>query len=246
MSFIAGPYAWTFGGRPLGTLELAASVNIRKLGRPIVADAFAGQQIDHIQTGLIASVDMIFQEADAPGVQLLLDTFSGTKLGRLGKLGCPGLEASANVLCGERLSLATCASPNVLIAYRAAIPPEYDIRLLYGSDLRQVPIRFQLYPYEREIGSGTLQVFEELDAKPEDTTKDGALGMPAYLQTIGASTGTTSTMTALGIGTLYTGQLFNVSDTFYEWDPFATSGSFEPDDKTNPGVDPGYWVPYTG
>lgn len=246
MSFISGPYAWTFGGRPLGTLEVAADVNIRKLGRPIVADAFGGQQIDHIQVGLTGTIDMIFQEADAPGVELLLATFSGGKFGQLGKLGCPGLEASANVLCGERLSIAECASPAVVIAYRAAIPPDYDIRMLFGSELRNVPIRFQLYPYERSIGSGTLQVVEFLDGKPADVTKAAALGMPAYLQTIGASTGTTDTMTALGLSTLYSGQLFNVSDTYYVWDPTATSGLFEPDDKTNPGSDPGYWVAYTG
>lgn len=245
MSFVAGPYAWTFAGRPLGVVEDGVQLTIRKLGAPVVADAFGGQPVDYIQQGLIGSMDVVFQEFDALGVQYLLDTYSGASFGQIGNLGCPGVDISANVLCGERLPFANCTSPNVIIAYRAAIPPDFDLSLLFGSRLRNVPVRFNLYPYEREIGSDNLHIVELLSAKPGSTSFGSAASIKQYLAAKSSTTGTSSAMTALPIGNLYTSQLFNVGGVVYQWSPLATSGAFEPDDKSNPGVDPGYWVIWT-
>lgn len=50
-------------------------------------------------------------------------------------------------------------------------------------------------------------------------------------------------LTALPMAGLTNGQgVYLDNGDVYTWDSSATSGQEEPDDKANPGVDPGYWI----
>ncbi len=55
-------------------------------------------------------------------------------------------------------------------------------------------------------------------------------------------------LTALEINDLSNGEIRGVEDVrkVYQWQENATTGDLEPDDKGNPGVDPGYWIDITG
>jgi hypothetical protein len=190
MSFISGPYRWTFtpetGIRlPLGITEDAPSLRYSQNGIPINADAYGGNPIDAIYTGMTAFIGFVFQEWDETGVQHLLSTPGGV-MGQLGSLGCPFIDKQAGVLIGERLPFADCAEPEIFIAYRASMAPNQEIELSFGgSRLRQVPIVLQLYPYARTVGTNpneTVHVFELLDALPvPNPLKSHATSLANYI-----------------------------------------------------------------
>lgn len=190
MSFVSGPYKWTFNvgttRQPLGITEDAPALRYMHNGVPILADAYGGNPIDAIYTGMTGMIGFVFQEWDAVGLQALLSRPGGI-MGRFGELGCPFIEKQADVLIGQRLPFADCVTPEYFIAYRAAILPNNEIEIFFGgSRLRQVPIVFQLYPYARDTDAtggtpDTVQIFELLASLPANITKTGATSLATFI-----------------------------------------------------------------
>ena len=158
MGFTAGPYRWTFGGQPLGIVEDAPRLQFSYQGQPINSDIVGGGPIDYIFTGLTGTLELVFQEFTSAGVQLMLKALSG-QIGKFANLGCPIVNASADVLHGVAIDAAQCltgaGSGRTFVAFRAAIAPNQPIDWTMGGRLRQVSARFSLFPYARE-GMNTI------------------------------------------------------------------------------------------
>lgn len=181
MSFISGPYRWTFAGESLGITETAPLLRYTQNGVPIIADAAGGLPIDAIFTGLTGFMGFTFQEWDADGIQELLAR-PGGQIGQYTNIGCPFIDAQADVLIGTRIPFAACVSPDIFIAYRASVVPNQEIELAFGgSELRRVPIVLQLYPYARPETVHIFELIENIDDMPEDVTKSGATSLATYI-----------------------------------------------------------------
>ena len=168
MPFIAGPYAWTFSGLNLGVIAEAPILTIGNNSAPITADVWGGQEVDSIYLGKTASLEFIFQEWDAPGVQAILQMFSGGgNIGSMVRLGCP-MSNEADVLWGQRIGSGTpCGAKYAhFLAYRATLASNTPLAFNLGQELRSLPVRFELQPYELEKGTGSLHVFHFQDALP--------------------------------------------------------------------------------
>jgi len=193
MTFIAGPYLWhwgaaTPGGSPLslGTLAEAPLLSYQDNTVDITADYWGGQAIDGIYQGKTGTLEMICQEWDAPGVQAALKSFSGTLdgIGSMNLLGCPIVSSVSDVLYAQLIDNATgtCGTPAQFVAYRAALEPNNQVSFTLGLTLRQVPLRFTLYPYERGGTQGfpNFHVFEFNDTT-SIPTRAQACELPAYI-----------------------------------------------------------------
>jgi hypothetical protein len=191
MSMIAGPYKWRFGANSLGIVANAPEVEWVNHSQPITADAWGGQEIDGINLGKTGILEMVFQEYDALGVVDVLQSFSGTtgQPGGMGNLGCTFAELEADVLWGQAIDPANnCASPDQFVAYRAIVAPDTPIRHTLGWTLKQIPIRFTLYPYRRnnnfyiyETGNAIWNAGPPITGAP---LKSDAQGIAAYLNSI--------------------------------------------------------------
>lgn len=205
--FAASPYNWSFAGLPLGSTASEPILTPTVRGQPITADQLGGMDVDYIRQGVSATLEIVLQEANSTGVQLVLSRFGVD--GKISGIGCPMGEQFADVLCAEVVPYASCVDPNsaAWISYRAALAPNSPIPRGLGSNLQQVPLRFQLYPYLR---NDEYHVFEFLASKPigSDASRYGALNID--------NTESTSFLGALSFSALALANGTGVEGTFYK------------------------------
>jgi len=110
-----------------------------------------------------------------------------------------------------------------------------------------------VYPSNISCAAGVIEQFKGRIRvfQPAEATKTEFMRVPVTvlvdgnvsMQCLGQTVVDIAAMTALAIGTLTTGDHVRLDNgDVYRWDAAATSGDEEPDDKANPGVDPGYWI----
>ena len=155
MSFIAGPYTWTFGTSggpvgsvaPLGVTEDGPSLEFSAQVDPIIGDNLGGSMQDGIYRGGDCFIDMVLQEYNAAGARFAFYPWNTA----FGTIGCVGalLSAYADQLVATPLN-PTCTGAGTLVftGFKAVLAPNFPIRILMGSRLRNVPIRMQLLPYD--------------------------------------------------------------------------------------------------
>ena len=168
MSFVAGPYAWTLGSAggpvgsvvPLGITEDAPNLEIATQGDPIIGDNLGGSMQDGVFRGGDCYFDAVLQEYDAALTAKALYPYAA----EFGAVGCVGalLSNYADELIGTPLNpTCTTTGTNLFTGFKAVLALNFPIRLLMGSRLRNVPIRFQLLPYD---DAGTTRWFKFADA----------------------------------------------------------------------------------
>lgn len=168
MSFIAGPYTWTYGTQSgpmggtytLGITEDTATLEYSGAG----VDPIRGDNLgDVIQDGVFRGgnyyLELVLQEYNLPAARHCFHPWTGT----FGEVGIVGslLSAYADVIQATPLSpLSTLGteSTKILYIYKAVLAPGFSIRHLFGSRLRNVPVRFLLLP----VLVGTSQRFFSL------------------------------------------------------------------------------------
>jgi len=144
MTFVAGPYTVTYDGDSLGILEDAAPLDILNSQIEITGDNEGDTIQDTITRGNRLYLEMVLQEFDAAGAAAAFWPWSATfgVLGQVGRLGTGiALPLVLTAVAG------TTATPATITCSKALLAPNFNVRTLIGTRLRQVPIRFLLFPY---------------------------------------------------------------------------------------------------
>lgn len=163
MSFIAGPYSWTYGTPagpvgavyPLGTIEDAPSLELSNEIDPITGDNLGAAIQDGIYRSGPCFFNLVLQEYNLASARYCFQPWATN----FGDVGCVGglLSTYADALVGTPLSpLCTLGGIalegyKVITFYKAVLAPGFPIRLLFGSRLRNVPLRFAILPYEVDV-----------------------------------------------------------------------------------------------
>ena len=159
-TFVPGEYVFSHGGNALGLIQSdGPRLKFTPHSRPVSDTAIYGDtKIDGIYRGQDVQVLVTFKEWTA-----IIRTaiwpygaagFDGT-LGQIGRLD--SALASVILLTAASNSPAAAAnSPATLQANLGIIAPENEIDILMGPDERNIPVLFDLLPYD---ASGTIRHF---------------------------------------------------------------------------------------
>ena len=150
MSFISGPYNWTWNDVSLGIVEDAPEV-AAQLGDEVITGDNLGDSIQGIiDRGGNVFLTFIFQEWDLakkafwPGAADA-NSFDVSKVGGLRPTG---------VLKGTAIT-GSLVTPKLWTAPRATIAPGFNVRYQLGSRLRNVPVTVLCMPSVRVSESAT-------------------------------------------------------------------------------------------
>lgn len=156
-TFAPGYYTQTLDGDDCGLVEGVRRLRRRFKWEPIRADKWGDTTIDGVYRGGDAFLSVVFKEWKAPVKTKISNMFVPADLGAVGEVGelittfCKPI-----VLTAQAGSPAAAAGPASLTASLAILAPDNDLELLMGNLQRDVPVLFQLIPYD---DSGTLRWF---------------------------------------------------------------------------------------
>jgi hypothetical protein len=149
--FVAGPYRATFNGVDLGVTQRGFELEHTFLEEIIQGDHLGESAVDSVYLGGDVFVNAVLQEADLNSVRAAIWPFS-TVEGRVGRVGRTYVDVALplvlTVLTGSR---AATAGPNTITLPLAVIAGGNTIRRLYGSHLRNIPMRWRAYPRFAEV-----------------------------------------------------------------------------------------------
>lgn len=154
MGFIAGPYTVTYNAKALGIVEDAPALEFTNSVDRITGDNLGDSLQDGVYRGGNCFIDMVLQEFNAAGA---LEAFwpwsdDAGEVGIIGKL-LNDFDAALVLTAVAGTSAAAVGGWSPFTATHAVLAPGFPIRLLFGSRLRNVPIRFQLLPYDSGGGN---------------------------------------------------------------------------------------------
>lgn len=156
-TFAPGYYAQTFDGDDCGLVEGVRRLRRKFFWEPIKADKWGDTTIDGVYRGGDVFLSVVFKEWKAPIKTKICNMFVPADFGAVGEVG----ELITNfakviVLTAQAGSPAATAGPATLTANLAIVAAGNDMELLMGNLQRDVPVLFQLLPYD---DSGTLRHF---------------------------------------------------------------------------------------
>ncbi len=151
--FVAGPYNANYNSASLGVTQDGWELEYTFAGDPITGDNLGDSVQDHVYRGGNVFWSSVLQEWNLSSVKLAYWPFH-TIFGRVAEVGCNVLIASSGMAAGLVLSVpagsacrAASAGPTTITVRHAIHAIGTPIRQLFAARLRQVPIRFQAYPY---------------------------------------------------------------------------------------------------
>lgn len=144
MSFIAGPYTVTYDSNTIGIVEDAPSFEVTPAIDPIVGDNMGDSVQDGVYRGGNFFVDMVLQEYNQAGGKAAFWPYHAT-FGVIGVLGTL-LSSYAKALVFTAVA-GTTATPSTVTFTKAVLAPGFPVRTLWGTRLRNVPIRLQALPF---------------------------------------------------------------------------------------------------
>jgi hypothetical protein len=156
--FLAGPFTATYNAKALGQSAQGFFLSHEFFKRLITGDAMAQTPQDAIYQGraVFAEYDLI--EAASAGIVDLIDPYASTigtplTVGPIGTLdvgwaSSPSYAGRAKqlVLTAVAGSAAASGGPASITLPLSILAEGYPVRVLYGPDLRNVPIRQRIYP----------------------------------------------------------------------------------------------------
>jgi len=151
MTFIAGPYTWTFNSNSLGIMEDAPALEHTNAGANISGDNLGDSIQDSVYRGGNLFVNVVLQEWDLTACQEAFAPWATA--GDKGLVGQPGklFSSWAAPLIGTVVT-GTTATPALVNFKKAVIAPGFSVQQLLGTRLRQLPIRFLILPYADASG----------------------------------------------------------------------------------------------
>lgn len=143
--FAPGYYSMTYDGDDMGLVEGVRRLRRRANAQMITTDKYG--LVDGVYKGGECFLAMTFKEWNAD-IQAALWPF-GADIGEMGLNGrlLTGM-AKAIVLTAEAGTPAATLGPATITANLAILAPENDVEVILGNEQRDVPVLFQLFPYE--------------------------------------------------------------------------------------------------
>ena len=170
---IAGPYAWTYGGNPLGVIEDAVVARFVTSEEVVVGDNLGDTIQAMINRGHNAYLDFVFQESDLAAVldaiwpYAVLAGANDIVPGKMGAANEPsvgqvrsGNQGGTAILQGLRVvgnqaaafPANTSTAPYRLLANAATLAPNQNFAQLFGSRGRPTAISFLCMPFVSGTG----------------------------------------------------------------------------------------------
>lgn len=150
-TFRPGEYTMTYGGVAVGMCTSGGkNLRFRRKSKPINdTDRYGLSTIDHINCGADCFLTCTFKEWNA-GVKDAIWPYGTAAFD--GLLGLAGVldssKAKTIVLTAVANTPAAAAGPATLTATHAILAPENDTNVIFGIEETDVPVVFQLLPYD--------------------------------------------------------------------------------------------------
>jgi len=147
VGFIAGGSTGLYAGLALGQIASGWIIEHTVSKRLITGDAEARSPQDAVFRGHNVFIEFTLMEYDAAGASNAFSPYAGA-FGSQGTVG--SLDDASNlvqilVLTAIGNTTATTA-PATLTAAKAILAEGFPVRMLFAPDLREIPIRMQLFP----------------------------------------------------------------------------------------------------
>lgn len=150
-SLIAGAYTVTVNGVSLGLMQGDANV-------PTIEQTTASEDINNTNIYGKSTIESFYLGANWFASMVCMEYKAGpisnwwpwgTGIGQMGTISGTftgsGLALVLTAVTGTPAQIA--GAPNTVTSNLSILAPGFNTRLLYGPQLRTVPLRFQLYPY---------------------------------------------------------------------------------------------------
>jgi hypothetical protein len=156
-TLISGPYTATYDGVALGLFQgeggLPTLTSVGKAKGIASTNLYGLSTIDSIHLGRDMFFDAILMEYKATNIRVLWpfgnDWLSlGTPVGTLKRALAKALVLTA--VAGTPAA----ATPATLTMSKAILADDHQGKIIYGPELRTIPLRLQLYAYDRDAGAG--------------------------------------------------------------------------------------------
>lgn len=156
--FIAGTYTATYNSKALGQTADGIRISHRFAKRMVTGDLSGEVPQDAIYRGREQFSSFRLIEADKSGIPDLIDPYAGTvgdpwTMGQIGLLdvrgagsGSPVPRCKSLVLTAVTGTSAYADSWQTVTLLLSILAEGFDVEVLLGPDLREVPIRMRHYP----------------------------------------------------------------------------------------------------
>lgn len=144
MAATSGPYTWVFNGNTLGVANDAPRYRLIHHVEPVVGDNLGDTIQDGVYRGHDCYIDIILNEFDLLGARQAFWPWA-SEFGEIDNVGCRMLTYAKRL---EATAIdVTCTTPTYMRFDKAILAPGYEMALLYGSRLRNVPLSLLCLPF---------------------------------------------------------------------------------------------------
>lgn len=160
-TFVAGAYSSAYNSVACGITRLGYEIEITLKQETLnETDKYGLSTIDAVLRGGDCTLMAEFREYRAGSISAMTRPFTGTLGGLLtaaSPIGRWATDVAVPLVLTSTPATTAVASPATLTASYALLAEGYPTKILMDSRLRNVPIKFQLYPWE--YPSGTVSWF---------------------------------------------------------------------------------------
>jgi hypothetical protein len=151
MAFTAGAMTASYNGMSVGQIKDLVIEHVPRK-RLITGDAQGSSPQDAVYQGMECFIEFTLVEWDGTAAQAAFWPYSGT-YGTQGQVGRTDDGSSiAKALLLEDIAGTTAENdPDTLTASKAILAEGFPVETLFAPDLREVPLRFRLYPVSDEF-----------------------------------------------------------------------------------------------
>lgn len=147
--FIAGRMTATYGGSAIGQVADGYTIEHIPRKRLITGDVLGpNTPQDAVYLGMVVFIEFTIMEYDAAATASAIWPFGtlGTATA-IGRMDVASTLTAALVLSDTGVAGVPAENkPHTITAHRAILAPGFPVDLLLSPDLREIPIRMQLYP----------------------------------------------------------------------------------------------------
>ena len=148
MEFIAGRMTATYGGSAIGQISDGFTIEHTVTKRLITGDVMGPDTPqDAVYLGMNVFVEFTLMEYNGAATGSIIWPYDAT-FGETTTVGTLDVASSltAILVLSDVAGTTATNTPNSLTAHRAIIAAGFPVDLLFSPDLREIPIRMQLYP----------------------------------------------------------------------------------------------------
>ncbi len=161
--FIAGRLTATYGGSTIGQVSNGFTIEHTPRKRLITGDVMGPDTPqDAVFLGHDVFIEFDLMDYDAAGVASAIWPYGALGTApNVGRMDVASTLFAVLVLTDTGVAAVPAENkPHTLTADRAILAPGFPVRLLFAPDLREIPIRMQLYP--NTAGTGQFFVLSDV------------------------------------------------------------------------------------